>query len=209
MKTERQKLDFSEIVANLSNSGFTKHLKNKLVDHHKVYPHADLKPVGDPMEFLVKQCFAKSGMSCEKTTAHTVGTDLILEGIDHSLNISMKSGKMEKGSLVLSSFRTSSHNSLVDKLKYCQENLNKDDVIISVLTQEVKEGIRYQILAINPKGLKLSNLKWAEGLNSKGKQNYIGEGSFDAKFVESMSGQLWLSLPMNFTREIDDFIISF
>lgn len=209
METDSKSLDFTDVVADLIRSEFTKHLKTKLVGHHSVYPQADLKPVGDPMEFLVKQCFAQAGLSCEKTTAHTVGTDLVVEGFQHPVKISMKSGKMDKGSLVLSSFRTSTYSELKDKVNYCQENLNKDDVIISVLAQEVPEGIRYQIFAINPKVLQLTALKWEQELNSKGRQNFSGSGEFNAKFVESMSGQLWLSLPMEFAQPIDDFTISF
>lgn len=202
--------NFSEAVDKICNLGLTKLLRKKLKQHHELYNEVDLKPVGDHMEFLVKRSFQELGIKCEKTTAHKVGTDLVVQwDNDQELKISMKSGKQKEENLEVSSFRTTSHNTLQEKINYCQVNLTNDDLIISVLATPVDKGIRYQVLAINTQLLNLDQLEWKPELNNKGKENFVASGKFDAKIISSMSGQLWLSLPMSFTQPIDDFIISF
>jgi hypothetical protein len=202
--------NFDESVDRISNLGVTKLLYQKLKQHHELYNEADLKPVGDHMEFLLKKSFHELGVNCEKTTAHKVGTDLIVKwDNEQELKISMKSGKEKEDVLELSSFRTTSQNTLPEKIKYCQVNLSNDDLIISVLARPVENGIRYQVLAINTQLLNLEQLEWKPEVNAKGKENFVASGKFEAKIVTSMSGQLWLSLPMSFTKTIDDFTIFF
>lgn len=210
---------FKSLVKEFKDNDFLTHLEGQLTSHHKVYPVAALKPVGDHMEYLMENSMVLSGETCETTGSHEIGTDLVMSvGKFKSVYVSMKSGKPEiknidgtkTNTIAISSFRTSAHNGLDEKISHCQYYLNKEDIIISIVETPVgSTGVRYDTYAIDPKMLNLSKLDWTSKVTDSGNTSFKGNGDFLARFEESMSGQLWFNIPQELFTYIGGFTIKF
>lgn len=200
---------FSRLVNSLNYSPkFFELLTQYLQSHFELYDFIkDCKPKGEQMEYLFKKAFIKSGLVCEMTSPHKIGTDLILNLLNDTCKISLKSGDDKITDIEVSSYRTTSiqgdnvEDTLNKKLAYCQTMLLEDAAIICSIPEFDEKTNKYSlnIYALDTSKINLLELDWISKSTKKGKINYHGtsknNSSFSAKIMSSMSDQLWLSIP--------------
>lgn len=192
---------YNKITSLLKGSDVKTKLTQALKSHHSIYKGVDLKPEGKYAESLVNSCLQDLGIkSSNEPNSHKVGSDISIEDGSCELNISMKSGDIKTANnnetLCFSSYRTSSIKEFDQKLKYSQDNLNKEDMIIFLVpkSNEETKGIEYSVYALDPKKIDLTSLAWKKSRTKKGNINFKGDGNFKASFTGAMSGQLWVTV---------------
>lgn len=189
--------------SNLQKTGFLKVLHSRLFYYHRIFPTINLKPEGKYMEELIHQSFTQIGYESYITKEHYSGTDIIVSIHNEKINISLKSGKISKQCIKYSSYRTSTYPELEDKIKYCESKQEEEDIILLMIPEQIKNKIIYSIFALDPKIIDLKSLKWTKHKTKNNNITHIGEGLYTAEFIGSMSGQLWVKIPLYLFELLD------
>lgn len=188
-------------------------LTGTVIDRVRSYHSMFDQPLtGTYWEELLSKSFNDIGYATtwKPDNSHKVGEDLkVVDLIDS--RISCKSGVFKNNRthnlgpcVEFSSSRTTSHDTLDEKLEHLSCH-NYD--FHFMLTKDKIFDRRYELLIISADMCKVRDLEWES--NSNGKHgNYTSKvgGPFKATITESMSGQLWVTLPLNrtlFRKKID------
>lgn len=137
-------------------------------------------------------------------TSHAKGVDLevkIGEGSpdQQKVTISAKGGKINNGTLSLSSYRLTRFRSLAGMLEFLKRNAEEIDAYLICAREEQYEHRIYNIFKVTPSALIPDTLldpkNWEETDQAWVLAKHVG---FEARIVKNMSNQLWYSIPSDF-----------
>lgn len=168
-------------ILNRLSASLKELIQKSIIKHHEIY---NIPIKAEYWEYILHNAFIEDNKtSIWDSNSHAVGTDIVCNGV----NISCKSGNFTGNSyqtLNISSYRTTKHKTLNEKIKYI--SLNHEDVIFSLVYFEYDK--LYRVHIINP--LDFKTFKW-----EKRNGNYFGKQKgtkHTAKIAKSMSDQLWI-----------------
>jgi hypothetical protein len=132
--------------------------------------------------------------------SHKVGEDIFENSIGR---ISCKSGAIEgkkKDKVKFSGSRTGSYKLLKEKLEFLSSSHDDFYFLLAKDKKDInKKNFKYKVLIFSSTSCKVDRLNW-----EKTKGGWKGNGSFEATIHNSMSGQLWTTLPLNMIDHIID-----
>ncbi len=174
-------------------------INNWVHQYHLVF---DQPLAGTYWEEILSKSFADIGHETTWTpnNSHKVGEDFKISNLIGS-SISCKSGVFKHNKthnlgkcVEFSSSRTISHKTLEEKL----EHLNSHNYDYHfMLSKHMKFDKTYELLIIGSEMCKVLDLTWEANKNGK-KGDFVSvSGPFKATITESMSGQLWITLPLD------------
>ncbi len=168
----------------LFNETFFLYFENEIKSFHDLFKNNHLK--GELLEELIVNALRKSNINCDwDCYSHNSKYDIKINGVE----VSVKSGKVDsKNRLKISSFRTTKHKTLEDKIEFINDN--KSDVMFSCT---FKDG-EYTIYVIDTNILSLSSDREWEKCN----KNYKSINNIvDVNIYHSMSDQVWYNIHLN------------
>ena len=169
-----------------------------LTAHIRKYHELFTQPlIAEFWEETLHNAFVDSGYNTtwKPDRSHKVGEDMRIEGIENS-RISCKSGQFIKprggvDSVKFNGSKTTSQKTLQDKIDHlCGDH---DDWYF-LLAKKKTFDKTYKLIIFESSKCKVNKLTWTE--NESGTQ-FIGTGDFQASINQSMSSQLWTTLPMD------------
>jgi hypothetical protein len=140
-----------------------------------------------------------------KCASHQVGTDLTIHKFDEHLNISAKSGTIDKDKRLknVSSYRTTKYKTLQDKIDYITESHQDYYFCLAKKTPFVENPIYYLYIFEND-NVDFTSGIWTEKYNKSNNHtgwNYETE-NVKAEIKKGTSDQLWInSLSKQITKE--------
>jgi hypothetical protein len=162
---------------------------------------------GTIWEELLSHSFSEIGYETtwKPDNSHKVGEDMKIISLNDS-RISCKSGVIinnrthKLGECVhFSSSRTTSFKTLAEKLEHLSKSHYDYHFMLS------KKDKMYKLLIIKADVCNVMNLDWESNKNGN-PDDYVSKvgGPFKATITGSMSGQLWVTLPLTFVEYIFD-----
>lgn len=191
------------IVSNKVKSNFylttkqVSELKNKIEAFNTLFP--ELRISGVYFEHILYDVLKNDKPTNWDIYSHKSGMDIKYGGV----NISCKSGRLKKGYISYSSYRSGKYKELNDKIKFFNERFY-DVVLIIVL-----DGYTYKIYKKDfvYNELPYQNLKTNEPWIDKGSTiKYVGK-NIAAVIKKSLSYQLWVSYPENKLEKIFEYTL--
>lgn len=169
-------------------------IKCKIIDHEKIYR---TKIKADQVEDILSRSLEEIGFSNDwfkHRGSHRKGVDIALD--ENGMKISVKSGTVAQAKgkkiLTITSYRTSEHKSLEDKVAFI--SAKHEDIIFSFAENEKDKFYTLRIFA-KPD---LGTLVWGPGPRNKGHSN-VAADLFGNEFSmhDSASGQLIMHLNLD------------
>lgn len=137
------------------------------------------------------------------------------KGVDISTeleNFSIKSSKLDKGILNISSFRLTRFGDDLDKMINFIDNDGKNfDKYFVLARNESSEQINYSFYVLPANIFSATNMKWVETKNKNNKitgWNTVDDLNIKLKIHKSMSNQLWIEINKDYVEEYLAFEIS-
>lgn len=185
------------ITDEICPSSVLKNIKSNIKNLHKVVP-PNYPPIkGDYWECILTNSFREANFNCiwygEKQKNHKPGTDITVSGLTHE-NISCKSGDIKYNNkkciyetIKISSYRTTEHKTIDEKLNYIDSD--HEDIIYSLSSTFYRSRNKY-ILTI------FTQPKFKQMVWQKNKVNYKSSkvNGVYATINGSQSDQLWYTL---------------
>ena len=180
-------------------------IEKNIIKHHQLYPLLPLKDVY--WESVVNTSLLENGYETKwEPGSHKVGADIeILDDVEKS-RISVKGGSLQdkttRPSICVSSFRTTDHLTLEDKLAHIDGD--HEDIIFSLAYIEPlkKEFFTHKYFLTIFTPLIFSSMEWF-----KAGDNWVGEGDNNtARITHSQSDQLWYTVPLDTAWEGKEYI---
>ena len=146
----------------------------------------------------------------DSARGHDTNKDVqIIETNGKVNDIQIKSGKIEKSNMVVSSHRTGRFKGDLNEVKEFLNSNKYDTFLIPYREEENELGKRfiYQIFYADSNIFKIDN-EWEQKNSEKGTKTFFTQNSKGVKIFlrPSMSWQIWYEIPLsiltNFTREI-------
>jgi len=151
----------------------------------------------------------------DSNNVHTYESGSHKKGADISTeleNYSIKSSKLDKGKLNISSFRLTRFEDDLNKMTNFIDNDGKNfDKYFVLARNENNEQINYSFYILPADIFTATNMVWVETKNKKNKitgWNTINNDVIKLKIVKSMSNQLWIEIDKNYVEEFLAFEIS-
>lgn len=127
-------------------------------------------------------------------------------------NFSIKSSKLDKGVLNISSFRLTRFGDDLDKMINFIDNDGKNfDKYFVLARNESSEQINYYFYVIPANIFSATNMKWVETKNKNNKisgWNTVDNKNVKLKIHKSMSNQLWIEINKDYVDQYLAFEIS-
>jgi hypothetical protein len=192
----------------LSDRSCVQKLTDVIEKNIKSFHNLLCQPItGTIWEELLSRSFSEIGYETtwKPNNSHKVGEDMKIISLDDS-RISCKSGVIinnrthKLGECVhFSSSRTSSFKTLDEKLKHLSKSHCDYHFMLS------KKDKMYKLLIIKADVCNVMNLDWESNKNGN-PDDYVSKvgGPFKATITGSMSGQLWVTLPLTLVEYIFD-----
>jgi hypothetical protein len=160
--------------------------KKNLELHHDLYPEIPLD------NKLLESIFERSlfGDVKHDTGSHSIGYDLIVS----NKKISVKSGKYKsnRNLLIFSSHRTTSHNTIEEKVKFIDED-HFDYQYNFAKVDDWKKTKAYKLIVFKKEQLKVGELNF-----EKNDSGWLGENdNIRVSIKEKMSDQVWYTINLN------------
>lgn len=131
--------------------------------------------------------------------SHEKSVDIKVKLNDNILRISAKAGKIEKGSIAISSYRLTTFNKLKDMLNFIKEQHDNFDFYLICARQVKKDVTTYHVIKTPSKKLAPA---WLTNENNwtKNKHGYTLKSGleFKANIAFKMSNQLWYKIPIDY-----------
>jgi hypothetical protein len=163
-------------------------LKQRILAYHGMF---SLPLIAEQWEEVLHRSFRDLGIETtwHPNRSHTVGEDMRLQGIENS-RISCKSGTIQNAEthVKFSGGRSTTFATLEEKLNHFSGD---HDDFYFLLSKKKYFDMKYQLLVFPSSLCKPNLLEWSE--TSSG---WKGTGNFEATITQSMSGQLWTTLPL-------------
>jgi|TARA_R110000824_G_scaffold319890_1_gene506883 hypothetical protein len=184
-------------------------IEKNIIKHHQLYPLLPLRGVF--WESVLNTSLLENGHETLWSPAgkgsHKVGADIeIIDDVEKS-RISVKGGtlinKTTRPSVRISSFRTTDHLTLEDKLAHIDGD--HEDIIFSLAYIEPlkKEFFTHKYLLTMFTPLRFSSMGWV-----KDGSNWLGEGdNHSASITHSQSDQLWYTVPLDTVWDGREYIL--
>ena len=185
-----------------------KKIEEKINLHHQLYRF----PVkAELWEDIFDQCI--NGMDSNwNVGGHDVGTDVVSEA--DGTNYQNKSGDInhKKGSITWSGHRTTSHETIKDKINFISKKHCDTYIMLGRNKGEWKKGIRkYYLIQFDSSLIDYSKLNWIETFSKKGKlTGWVGKNNnlpYSAKISISMSEQLWTECDIDYLGKPIEIVI--
>jgi len=157
---------------------------------------------GTYWEELLSKSFEDTGLvtSWEPIISHKVGEDMKIEGFLDS-RISCKSGVFKNNRthkmgpcVEFSSSRTTSQKTLNEKLEHLAKSHYDYHFL---LTKNDTFDKTYELLIVKATMCNVKDLTWKPNKNGKEGDYVSVDGPFKGTITNSMSGQLWVTLPLH------------
>lgn len=188
----------------LSNPNNLKNLVSSIQNNVKKFHGLFRQPItGTIWEETLSNSFNDIGYetSWKPDNSHKVGEDMSIIAFTEA-RVSGKSGVLKNNrthnlgpSVEFSSSRTTTYKTLEEKLEYlCQSHYDYH----FMLSKKDKFDGTYKLLIVKESMCNVKDLEWEPNKNSK-PGDYVSKpgGPFKATITGSMSGQLWVTLPLS------------
>jgi hypothetical protein len=142
--------------------------------------------------------------------SHKPGADLWID----QFSISAKSGNIQNGNLVLSSYRLTRFGNLNEMVEFIdsKEGKNFDIYLCSARIDRADGGRTYKVFLVDANIFYARNLRW-EDMHLKSGGTHSGwrglnEEGLKVEIRRKMSNQLWISIPIRMCNELLEISIS-
>lgn len=162
-------------------------LKHNILKHHDLYT---FPPKGEYLEELIVKSFKDININdvVWDSGSHKKGADICVLGE----NISIKTGKCNKSSMILSSHRTTKYSDFDSKFQFISQHHEDSYMAVN------NANLYYFPANIIKNELINSQFHWEEIIkNTKSLGwKYISPNNFNFTIRKSMSDQLWIRIPL-------------
>jgi len=153
----------------------------------------------------IRSDFNKNEKVLWKGNGHDIGADIL---INDNVEIQIKSGKIEKGCLVLSGHRLGRFKENLERITEFLDKSSYMIIAVPYYTEDDQRGqsYNYQLCYFDTQFLRLGDFrKWKKEPDKKGreKEGYFAENEHGVRLSlhPSMSWQIWWRIPMDIIPE--------
>lgn len=172
--------------------------------HHMLYEHNHVSSTY--AEELLYKALKRNKFICNwQCGSHKPGTDITVFPKNSSnlgsIGISCKGGTESLKALEFSGSRTTKQKTIEDKLLLL--SASGGDVLICLVCDRTVPGVfSYKLHVIDSSRIDYSKLIWNRIANK-----WVGAGIFSAEITDSMSAQVWTTIPKSFIHKTRQYVV--